>query len=1231
MNRNKLVRPMFVQLGLTRLALLCTILFSLQKMSYAQIHPFDYKGDTLRVAGEVTIALKAKTYELKLDRANEAQIKIIDFGATSSPGDPILPYKVFDVVVPPNIDWRTVKLEFKTTADTIAGRHIIKPAPPLRARVGDEELIDWGEGKNIVNGRNMRVYGLNSFYPGKPVTIISQSQMRRWKFLRVGFTPIQYNPITQKLILNNTVQVNLTFKRIGTNVFRTNPILNDTLMDAEARQRFINLKEAQEWYRYVPGTPSPKPRDDQDPDYVIITTNAIVSGSGSGLTNFVNHKESLGHTVRVVTEHDYGSLTGQAPNGMAEKIRQWLINNYVTLGIKWVLLIGNPDPDDPSNSTDTIGDIPMKMCWPRNTSDSYRESPTDHFYANLAGNWDLDNDGFYGESTGDNGAGGVDFTPDLYVGRIPVYNSNYTTLNHIIQKIIDYETQTSIPAWRRKLLIAAVHLWDAEISSDYNLGEALKKDFADPLGFSTYRIYESDFGITPPPECPAINPPDSNSTKPCNMLQELVHGGGYGVVGWSTHGGPTGASGLITSGDCSKLDDTKLFFTFQGSCLTGKPEMPTNLGYSLLTQGGIATVSASRVSWNHCFDPSYDPNPASGSNCNLNYYYFKRLLNGLAAGHALFLTKEDADQYWNWMNLMDYNIYGDPTATLLKPYLLAKADVVPVLDHSGSMQGYTSTSKTDRKIDVLKYAANQFVDILDADAGHQLGLIKFSSTAAVIMNLQPFTAASATTAHARIDQIESTNLTSIGDGLRHAVAEFIAHGNTEHRRVILLVTDGMENTAPMIAEIQEDITNNKVTVFPLGLGYSSGIDEAKLIELANKTGGDYRITDDDLIFRKYFIELLGSAVDWSVVTDPILTLSANESASIPVTISSIDNEALFTAYWSDFDNAIELSLRSPSGRVFNSSSNTYVGKNRYSYYLLNLRRLSSQDRTGNWSMTMKAKPGIGSDKQVRLSASALVRSGTQMSVGFDKPTIYTGDRSMLKVHLVDGGKPLIGAKVVARCDQPSKGFGNVMHDNPVDLKKVKPISQYGDSLKPLQLKVTFLQQKLGKNFMPRKSQRITLYDDGTHGDDQANDGVYANSFGDTKVPGSYSFHLVASNVLIGSVKTTREWTKVLHSEVNINPTYSIVDVKLVSKTVEGWRYLVKVAPRDRFGNYMSPGHSVNLKISYQGIHREIVLNDNLDGMYSKEILLSPSELQAKPQLEIAVDGKSFTLVKRIPN
>jgi hypothetical protein len=798
------------------------IMASLLALASSCIHPTPKKTpqiETERVPSEIQVRFESGKYEIKRNKykifelRQEGSVPTMEgFSSSTSPGDPMLPVRIYEIAVPPNIDWKTLKLSFDLEKTfTLPDKYDILPAPPMRARVKDEELVDWGEGKNIVNGRNMNVYGRNAFFPEKPVRIVSQSQLRKWKIVKLEFYPVQYNPVTRILRINQSANVKLNFTRIGREEYRKDPILKDTFMDKVAIKRFLNSKEALEWYRYVP--PLKEVKGPLDPDYVIITTNAIRDNS-TVLSNFVAHKTALGHSVQIVTESDYGALTGQAPNGRAEKIRQWLIDNYVALCIHYVLLIGNPDPDDPSDPADTVGDVPMKMMWPMRNYYTYRESPTDYFYADLTGNWDLDGDGYFGEDmsvsapvspdpsidsdtfsvrwtgkieadadgtyyfstvsdngiraiingttvidnwtshemktdsgsiyltagqhdikveyyddtgegaaylmwlppgqvaygfvpssklyhleagsyvsggldgeyfnnidltnsvlkrvdsliyfywgSGDKGPGGVDFLPEVFVGRIPVYNNDYTALDSILQKIINYETGAP-PAWRKGFLTADVELWNGE--SDYKLSEALKSEFADPLGFTTYRVYESNVGIAPPPECLGINAADSDPAAPCNMLGEWANGGRYGVLTWSTHGGPSRASQLMVSADNTHLNDTVPAFTFQGSCLNGYPEVANNLGYALLRQGAIGTVSASRVSWTYIFNSTWDPNPQSGSNGNLTYHYASRMMKNQTAGHALYQTKADVHPDGNWMNKTDYNLYGDPSSRLIR-------------------------------------------------------------------------------------------------------------------------------------------------------------------------------------------------------------------------------------------------------------------------------------------------------------------------------------------------------------------------------------------------------------------------------------------------------------------------------------------------------------------------------------------------------------------------------------
>jgi hypothetical protein len=382
-------------------------------------------------------------------------------------------------------------------------------------------------------------------------------------------------------------------------------------------------------------------------DYVILTVNAVVNGSGK-LDDFEAFKEQQGFNVLTVTEtaqyDDLNNLTGMGSgwgggtgNTAAENIRNWLKNNYQSLGIAYVLLIGNPTPSN--------GNVPMKMCWPRKGAGTYEDAPTDYYYADLTGNWDLDGDGYYCEYTGDRGTGGIDVNVEVYVGRIPVYGTTYTDLDKILQKTIDYGLDSGDIGWREKVLLpmevsdSSTHGWP--------LGENIRTDYAIPNGWESYRIYEQDYGLSP-------------EMTPCTISNVRTEWQNlYGLVTWWTHGSATYAQDVFSISDCTYLDDNYPSFTFQCSCLNSHPETANNLAYELLKNGAIGTVSATRVSWYFMGDSAWE---IPGGNSYMADRYSAKIINKTRAGKALFDMKMEGSFFtWgSWMNYLGFNLYGDP-------------------------------------------------------------------------------------------------------------------------------------------------------------------------------------------------------------------------------------------------------------------------------------------------------------------------------------------------------------------------------------------------------------------------------------------------------------------------------------------------------------------------------------------------------------------------------------------
>ncbi|MBC8460441.1 MAG: hypothetical protein H8D67_20855, partial [Deltaproteobacteria bacterium] len=479
----------------------------------------------------------------------------------------------------------------------------------------------------------------------------------KWRIVNIKYNPFQYNPVTKDLRYVPEVTLSIRYSKPRWRI-TSSLELTDKVMDKKAKEVLINYEEAEEWY--TSGKVISSTSQSQTYNYVVITTNHIDTNS-TKLTDFITYLAGKGYSPLVITEDDYGSLEGQSPNGTAEKIREWLKNNYMTYSIEYVLLIGNPDP---------AGDVPMKMCWPRYDESSYREAPTDYFYADLTGNWDLDGDGYFGEYPDDQGIGGVDFANEIYVGRIPVY-SGVSDLDSVLSKTITYGNANNI-SWRSNALLP-MSFSDSSTDGAY-LGEAMKSDYLSPSDYSSWTLYMQGS---------LCLEADSSFISDEELLDGVVKtnwmNNPYGMVWWWGHGNTTkaylgyngcGWGTIMISSDAQSLNDNYPSFVYQCSCSNGYPEVSNNLGTALLYNGAIATVSASRISW-YAVTSWFTGLKYYCDNASIGYYYGQELVsNDKRAAVALYDIKSDMGingGWWggeSWMNLFDFNLYGNPETSL---------------------------------------------------------------------------------------------------------------------------------------------------------------------------------------------------------------------------------------------------------------------------------------------------------------------------------------------------------------------------------------------------------------------------------------------------------------------------------------------------------------------------------------------------------------------------------------
>lgn len=577
--------------------------------------------DRMRVSlGVVTPATLASAPQQAKPGSKRQVIRLAQPGFCSSvsSGDPALPCKRIYVALPPDADPASVRVipgSYSTAA--VAGCYDIEPVPVAATSSGE---MHWGSGKSVVAGRNQKTYGRNAFYPSRHVRLVTVGNLRTWNIAVLEFWPYGYNPQTGQLRMVTSDDAQLSFVR------RAKYGAAAADQTAATMSGFVsNGAEAADWYGVAAASSTL-------PGYAVVTTSTIAVESRE-LANFTASLRSHGLAVTVVTESDWGGGSGDIA---ADRIRAWLKANYLALGLKYVLLIGNPNP--------TSGDVPMKMMWPRRWSSSYRDAPSDYYYADLTGNWDRDGDGYAGEQPDDFGTGGIDQIPDVYVGRIPYYGKT-AELDSVLKKTVLYRS-TEHGSWARSCLMPMKPMDIATPS--YQLGEQITTDFLAKLEAVPKRVYDSTYGLAIPPE-----------RHPCSydaVLNEWAPGAG--LVFWMTHGSYNAASAVFTSSRCTYLDDSKPAMVYMASCSNGQPEYAGCLGSSLLVNGGVVTLSASRVSWYYVGETDFRSSDSIGG---LGYQFARFLTVGMEACGRAAVDARLANPMTIWPNHVVFNLYGDPS------------------------------------------------------------------------------------------------------------------------------------------------------------------------------------------------------------------------------------------------------------------------------------------------------------------------------------------------------------------------------------------------------------------------------------------------------------------------------------------------------------------------------------------------------------------------------------------
>jgi hypothetical protein len=598
---------------------------------------------------------------------------------------------------------------------------------------------------------------------------------------------------------------------------------------------------------------------------------------------------------------------------------------------------------------------------------------------------------------------------------------------------------------------------------------------------------------------------------------------------------------------------------------------------------------------------------------------------------------------------------GDSPASLVlvddgvAPVLVAEnrgrhpLDVVLVLDKSGSMADFPPDAVSGaKKVEILKSALLGFlaawrqIDQPTAGGGEwsqdRIGVVFFDSAAAAqtitgadpsanfFVQRGPNAPGPTHQWNAVDDNVNTLNpggSTSVGGGINLAMSQW--QSDPDHDLFILLVTDGIQNTAPLVetlpggflgllpvAGFPQELRKRFVPIQTIGFGQPDSVDETLLRNISLQTSGVSYISVNattmfDFLGSTLVSILKGNTVSIAMRRHDTMT-GAGPSAPRPLVIDPSAQRVVFALQWAPPErDALDLEVFRPGA----ATAAAPTSGEKTPQAVLQSFDTSPAD-AGTWSVRVK-RNGVGHDLPYTLNVFFLERH-LDYRVAFDSTGEGTGDNIRLRATVAYDGKPLAGlppGAIRVRVQRPPEGLGTILH-NARFTDNGPATTPNGDVLTPYQRKLAQLDGVLDRT-VARDVDTISLAD--------AKNGVYTGTFDQTTTPGTYGFEIVLDWDDPRTGHLHREERLEQHVKVKPDPAKTEIETATLADNT----MTVSVTPRDRFGSYLGPGygHLVDLKLKGAGTLVERVDRDQT-GTY--EFTIKDVPANGALDADILVDG-----------
>jgi hypothetical protein len=522
-------------------------------------------------------------------------------------------------------------------------------------------------------------------------------------------------------------------------------------------------------------------------------------------------------------------------------------------------------------------------------------------------------------------------------------------------------------------------------------------------------------------------------------------------------------------------------------------------------------------------------------------------------------------------------------------------DVVIVLDKSGSMaDNPPGANGPPSKADILKSAVQGFVsqwEMVDAPPGggpewshDRLGLVFFDSTAAsqtlagadppANFFLQRGGANAWDTVINKTNTLAPGSSTSIGAGINEGMQQWKTDPKSDLSMVVL--TDGMQNTAPLIqatgsgflgltpvAGLPQELRQRFIPIQTIGFGTPAQIDEDLLRNIAVETSGvSYIAVNSTTMFDVFGMTLVallkGNTASIATRHSDIIT-GPGPTAPRSVLVDDSAQRVVFSLQWAPpLQNVLDLEVFKPGSSLVATPT---ASKKQPQIALQSF----DHPAIGTWNVRVKRTP----DNHIVPIPYSLnvffLEKHLDYQLSFDQIHAVTGNTLGIRALVAWDGQPLTGlpdGSIRVRISRPSAALGTILHDTSRRVPTGTTTTPSGDIQTPLDVKLaSFNGQSLLSQIAPVDVAVIPLHELGN--------GVYAATFDQTTIPGTYGFDafLDWDTRLTGRIH--REERIEEGVGIKADPVQTTVTTVQVSPGV----WTVTVTPRDSFGNFLGPGYA----------------------------------------------------------